>query len=95
MGLRLPESETEFRNALVDAANVGALKALVHTHQVAPYLSRRDANRKYGEKNVKKWIDAGLVNLIQDGPNMKYRLSVIELEAASSVSNRAIFFTCK
>jgi hypothetical protein len=91
--LRLPETETEFRNALVDAAELGALKALAHVGALKPYISMREAFRRYGEAIVKRWIDEGIVTPHQDGPGAKKRIDRVGIEAIARASNRASYLT--
>jgi hypothetical protein len=90
--IRLPQSETEYRNALVDAAQLGAQKALEVAGVSKPYLKLKQAQRLYGEAVVNRWIEEGLVKKIKDGPNnASVRLSRVELEAVAMTSNRATF----
>ena len=90
--MRLPESEREFRNALVDAAEVGAMKALIETNQLKPYLSKREANRKYGTAIVNRWIKERLIWPIQDGTSSaKMRIDRIQIETVAKASNRATY----
>lgn len=92
--LRLPETETEYRNALIDAANLGAYKALEMAGAIKPYLKLREAFRIYGEAAVKRWIAEGLIRPIKDGSrNASVRISRVELEATAKVCNRATYLT--
>lgn len=49
------------------AAEMGAINALIQTGKLRPYLNRSQADRKYGRKNVERWISAGLVAILKDG----------------------------
>lgn len=89
--LRLPESETEFRNALVDAAELGAKKALTEAGILRPFISEREAFRLYGEAVVRRWVEEGLVHPKQDGPNCKKRIDRLEIESVWKVSNRSTY----
>ncbi len=94
MRLPLPQTETEFRNALVDAAHVGAQKALVDLGLAKPYLKLREAYRAYGEAIVKRWIAEGLVKVKKDGPrNASVRIDRIQLESVARTCNRATYLT--
>jgi hypothetical protein len=90
--LRLPETETEFRNALVDAAELGAQKALAAAGVLKQFISEREAVRKYGAI-VKRWIDEGLVKPKQDGPKSMKRIDRLEIESVAKASNRATYMT--
>jgi len=92
--LRLPETETEYRNALIDAANIGALRALEAASSIKPYLKLREAFRIYGEAVVKRWIAEGLIRPIKDGSrNASVRISRVDLEATARTCNRATYLT--
>lgn len=67
MSIQLPETEIEYRNALIDAAELGATKALIEIGQLKPYFKLSEANKLYGRSNVKKWIEADLVKPIKHG----------------------------
>jgi hypothetical protein len=88
----LPSSETEYRNALVDAAEVGAKKALEEVGLLKPYLKLREARRKYGEAIVNRWIKEGLVQLIKDGDrSASIRINRIQIESVAKASNRTTY----
>lgn len=81
-------------NALIDAANIGALKALEYAGSIKPHLKLREAYRLYGESIVKRWISEGLIHPIKDGDrNASVRISRIEIEAISRACNRATYLT--
>jgi hypothetical protein len=52
---------------LLAAAELGALKALITTGQLKPYLKKSEAFRRYGRKNVEHWISQGLLTPRKDG----------------------------
>jgi hypothetical protein len=92
--LRMPESEIEYRNALIDAANLGAYKALEMAGAIKPHLKLREAFRLYGEAVVKRWIKEDLIHTIKDGSrNASVRISRVELEATARTCNRATYLT--
>lgn len=94
MRLQLPETELEYRNALIDAAELGAQKALVEVGQLKPYLKKREAYRMYGEAVVNRWIMEGLVTPIKDGTrNASVRIDRIEIETVAKASNRSSYIT--
>lgn len=84
--MRLPESETEFLNALVDAAELGAMKLAQSQGLIKPCLNERQAKKIYG-RNLKEWEDAGLIKPEQDGPNKTKRYDSLRLEALSKASH--------
>lgn len=90
----LPQSEIEYRNALIDAAELGARKALEAVGMIKPYLKLREAQRLYGGSIVNRWIQEGLINPIKDGTrNASVRISRLEIEAIAKTSNRANYLT--
>lgn len=85
----LPQTEIEFRNALIDAAELGARKALEEVGIAKPYLKLREAQRLYGQSAVNRWIKDGLIKVVKDGNrNSSVRISRIQLETVAMVSNR-------
>lgn len=94
MRLKLPQTEIEYRNALIDAAELGAQKALVEMGQLKPYLKKREAYRMYGESVVNRWIMEGLITPIKDGTrNASVRIDRIQLETVSKACNRASYIS--
>lgn len=92
--LRLPETEIEYRNALIDAAEVGAKKALQEAGIMKPYLKLREAHRIYGTGIVNRWISEGLVRLIKDGDGTaSIRIDRLEIETVAKTSNRASYLS--
>lgn len=90
----LPQSEIEFRNALIDAAELGAKKALEQVGLIKPYLKLREAQRMYGGSIVNRWIQEGLINIIKDGQrNASVRINRIEIETVSKTCNRSNYLT--
>lgn len=92
--LTLPLTEREYRNALLDAAEMGAQKALIEAGVLKPYLKLREAQRKYGEAIVNRWIKEGLITPIKDGDrNASVRIDRMQLEAIAKTCNRANYLT--
>jgi allophanate hydrolase subunit 2 len=85
-------TETEFRNALVDAAELGAQKALLSLGQGKPFMSLKEAQHTYGFTNVRRWQEAGLIELLQDAPNAKIRIDRVKIEAVARAYNRAAYY---
>lgn len=90
----LPQTEIEYRNALIDAAELGAKKALEAAGVIKPYLKLREAQRLYGESIVKRWIQEGLINAIKDGTrNASVRINRIQIETVAKTCNRSNYLT--
>lgn len=49
------------------ASELGALRAMIQTGKLKPYIKKSDAFRQYGRKNVERWIAGGLVTPRKDG----------------------------
>jgi hypothetical protein len=61
---------------------MGAVVAMAKTGKVRPYISKNEAFRLYGRKNVERWIDDGLVTPRKDGDHSAaWRIDRIELES--------------
>ncbi|PYF74575.1 hypothetical protein [Pedobacter nutrimenti] len=67
---------------LRDAAEVGAKLVLSRTGKIKPYLNKSEAFRRYGRKNIERWIDQGLITPRKDGnQSAAWRIDRIEVEA--------------
>ncbi len=84
--MRLPETETEYLNALVDAAELGAMRLAETAGLLKPTMNERQARKIYGS-NLKSWEKEGLITAWQDGPNKSKRYSRIRLEALAKASH--------
>lgn len=94
MGIQLPKTETEYLNALIDAAELGAQRALAKAGCLKPYLKLREAYRIYGEGTVDRWIEEGLVDEIKDGDrNSSVRIDRIQIEAVAKTCNRTTYLS--
>ncbi|MDX9848748.1 MAG: hypothetical protein RBT74_17350 [Tenuifilaceae bacterium] len=94
--LRMPQTELEYRNALIDAAEAGATKALMDVGLLKPYLKLRESYRLYGEAIVNRWIKEGLVRVIKDGTrNASVRIDRLELLTVARTANRATYLTAE
>lgn len=60
-------SEIEYRNALIDAAEVGAQKALIEIGQVSPVIKRTEAERIYKPNIIKALLKADMIKLQKKG----------------------------
>lgn len=87
--IRIPQTETEFLNALVDAAELGAKKALVTTGAIKGDVSIRQAERLAGAARFRRWRTAGLIAVEKDGiGNKKGRVDLLKLNALMKVDKR-------
>lgn len=92
----MPQTELEYRNALIDAAEAGATKALMDVGLLKPYFKLREAYRLYGEAIVNRWIKEGLVRVIKDGTrNASVRIDRLELLTVARTANRATYLTAE
>ena len=92
MPIKLPETEIEYINALIDACELGATKALAKVGSIKPYLKLREAQRIYGSAIVNRWAEEGLITLIKDGDrNASVRIDRMEIEAVAKTSNRSSY----
>ena len=92
--LQIPQTEIEYMNALIDAAEVGATKALAEIGALKPYLKLREAQRLYGEAVVNRWIKEGLVTPIKDGDRTaSVRIDRIQIAAVAKTANRSTYLT--
>jgi hypothetical protein len=67
---------------LRDAAEMGAKLALTKAGKIKPYMSKAEAYRLYGRKNIERWIDQGLITPRKDGnQSAPWRIERIEAEA--------------
>lgn len=55
-------SQTEYRNALIDAAEVGAEKALIEIGAKSPVIKRTEAERTYNKRLIATLIKAELID---------------------------------
>lgn len=94
--MNLPQTEIEYRNALIDAANLGAIKALVEIGSLKPYLKLSEAKSKYGPRIVDRWHKEGLIDYIKDGSNnASVRIDRIQIESVAMTCNRASYLLTK
>ncbi|MDR1223774.1 MAG: hypothetical protein LBL07_12995 [Tannerella sp.] len=94
--INLPQSEVELAHLLKDAASVASVQALVSAGVISPYMSLRECCENYGTGRVNGWIRQGLIHKIKDGDrNAKMRISRVEIEAASRISNRVEWYIDK
>lgn len=92
--LKMPQSRVEYINALRDASEMGALKALEAAGLIRPYLSEREAKRKYGPAIVARWIQERLITVLKDGDGTaSKRIDRLQIEAVAKSANRCTYLT--
>lgn len=69
-------SQTEYRNALIDAAEVGAEKALIEIGAKSPVIKRTEAERTYNKRLIATLIKAELIEPFQSTHPRGVRLYV-------------------
>jgi hypothetical protein len=70
------------RQLLLQAgAELGAIAALIKTGKLKPYITKAEAYRLYGRKNVERWLDDGLLTPRKDGNHSAgWRIDRLEAE---------------
>lgn len=92
--MRLPQTDIEFRNALADAAELGAKKALEGAGLLRPYLKLSEAKRIYGAATVKRWIKERLILPVKDGDSTStVRIDRLQIETVAKTANRSSYLT--
>lgn len=78
---------SSLRMILSYAAELGAKSALTKTGHLKPYLKKSEAFRKFGRKNVEKWIELKLITPRKDGNHSAtWRIDFLEIEALGKVN---------
>ena len=94
--MRLPQTETEYLNNLVDAAEMGSLKTMMLLGKLNPFIKLKEAQKMYGASVVNRWIKEGLIQPIKDGPNnASVRIDRLRIEAVAKSCNRTTYLTTK
>lgn len=89
----LPEDGIQYFRDLLDVAEITAQKVLIETGKLKPYMTEREAGKRYGPAVVRRWIEEGLIKYQQDGPGCNKRIDRIQIEAVSKASNRTTFMS--
>ncbi len=64
------------------AAELGAIRALVKAGKLKPYLKKSEAFRLYKRVNIEQWIENGLITPRKDGDDSAaWRIDRLEVEA--------------
>lgn len=62
-------------------AELGAISALIKTGRLKPYITKAEAFRRYGRKNIERWLNEGLLTPRKDGDHSAgWRIDRFELE---------------
>ena len=70
----------QIQNLMADANETGAMRALIETGNLKPFLSKSEADRQYGRGTVDRWIKEGLITPGKDGgASSKIRLDRMQL----------------
>ena len=79
----------QLKELLVDAAEIAASKAMENLGSLPPFISKAEAYRMYGRKQVDRWIAEGILKQYKDGNNTsKIRISRQNIMAVAKASNR-------
>jgi hypothetical protein len=71
----------QIRLIIQTGAELGALIALIKTGQVKPYITKAEASRLHGRKNIQHWLDEGLLTPRKDGDHSAgWRIDRLEAE---------------
>lgn len=92
---RLPTNDVQYMRDLIDAAEIGAKRALEQAGLSRSEMSFREAAKRWGTATVNRWHSEGLISFNQDGPNTKKRIDRLQIEAVAKASNRASFMAFK
>ncbi|WP_139125753.1 MerR family transcriptional regulator [Arcticibacter eurypsychrophilus] len=82
-------SLTQLRALMVDAAEVGAKKAITDLGISKPFISKAEACKLFGRATVENWMNKKLIQPQRDqSGKFTYRISRLELDALAVSSNR-------
>ena len=77
-------SPFQLQAMLEQAAELGAIVALVKIGKLRPYLKKSEAFRQFGRTNIEHWIESGLITPRKDGNNSAaWRIERLEVEVIS------------
>jgi hypothetical protein len=80
------------RNMLADAAELGAKTALKEAGLIKPWITRAEANRRFGEGTVNRWIAEDLIKLRKSDPNSaKKFISIDDIEAVNKAFKTPLY----
>jgi len=92
--LNILDSRTAYKLALIEAAEIGAGKALKEAGLRKPSLKMSEANRLYGRSIVARWIKEGLIKPLKDGEaTASLKIDRLQIEEVAKSANRSSFLT--
>lgn len=63
-------------------SELGAVISMIKSGKLKPYITKNEAFRRYGRKNVEQWIDDGLITPRKDGGHSAgWRIDRVEVES--------------
>ncbi|NHA02520.1 hypothetical protein G7092_01865 [Mucilaginibacter sp. HC2] len=75
-------SAQQLRTIVREAAELGAIIALVRTGKIPPYLKKREAYRRFGKCYIERLLAKGELTIRSDGNHSAaWRIDRIEIEA--------------
>ncbi len=84
----------QLQKLMVDCVELGTMKTLVEMNILKPFLSKREAYKKYGRGTVDRWIREGNLKAVKDGStSSSIRLDRMKLEVLSKASTRHTYLT--
>lgn len=95
-GSMIEVSILDLKTLMLETAKLAVLEANAVAGKSKPYISKSEAYKRYGRRIVDGWVDRGDIKLIKDGNSShNIRISVTELQAVASCSNRISFYQDK
>jgi hypothetical protein len=90
--MELSMSLSQLRALLVDAGEVAAKKALSDAGLLKPFISKSQAEKKYGRPNIARWTEEGLLHPSRGSEtNQNWKYDTHELESVYKASLRYPF----
>lgn len=86
----------DFQTLLVIAIQVGYKRCLIDLGKEPTYISKREAEKRFGAGTVRRWLADGVVVEHKDGDrNCKCRINHADLITAAATDNRCEYFKNK
>lgn len=80
--METPLTNQQLQTIVREAAELGAIIALIRTGKLPPYLKKREAYRRYGRSYVEQLLAKGELSIRSDGNHSAaWRIDRIEIEA--------------
>lgn len=75
-------TEFSLNSLFVYAAELGAKQALCAVGILKPYMTKAEAFRLFGRKNIEHWLELGLITPRKDGgQSARWRIDRLEAES--------------